>query len=89
MDNADRGNAQIVRAHADALVTPLKIEGVCLSDYPQSPTQNLFDHHKGHGLFVGRNGDDAGNECGITQENFHQYVNVEGDHTYGSAPRMR
>ena len=30
MGNADRGNAQIVGAHADALVTPLKIEGVCL-----------------------------------------------------------
>ena len=53
MGNADCGNEQIVGAHADALVTPLTIEGVCLSDDLQSPTHSLFDHHNGHGLFVG------------------------------------
>jgi hypothetical protein len=30
MGNADRGNTQIVGAHADALVTPLTIESVRL-----------------------------------------------------------
>jgi hypothetical protein len=73
----------------EALVTPLKIEGVCLSDDLQSPAQNLFDHHNWHGLFVGRNGDGARNECGIAQEDFRQHVGVEGDYACGSASRIR
>jgi hypothetical protein len=42
-----------------------------------------------HGLFVGWNGDGAGNERGSAQEDFRQHGGAEGDHACGSAPRIR
>jgi hypothetical protein len=38
---------------------------------------------------VGRNSDDAGNECGIAQEDFRQHISVEGNQACGSASRIQ
>jgi len=88
MGNTDRGNTQIEGAHADTLVTLLKIEDVCRSADPQSSAHNLSDNHNWHGLFTGQNGDSADNEWGIAQEDSLQRVGVEGDYAPDLASRM-